>query len=45
MPFEVVSGVDQEMGVLDGVEIFERERTVLGVNAWRPTVTNGDSVA
>jgi len=32
MPFGVVSGVGQGMGVLDGVEIIEGERAVLRVN-------------
>jgi len=30
MPFGVVSGVGQEMGVLDRVKIIEREGAVLG---------------
>jgi len=44
MPFGVVSGVGQGMGVLDGVEIAEWEEAVLGVNVGHPIVTNGDFV-
>jgi len=33
------------MGVLDGMEIVEEERAVLGVNVGYPIVTNGDFVA
>jgi len=32
MPFGVVSGLGRWIGVLDGVEIFERERGNFGVN-------------
>ena len=45
MPFGVVSGVGQGMGVLDGVVIFEEERAVLGVNLGCPIVTIEDFVA
>ena len=41
MPFRVVSGVGQGMGVLDEVVIVEGEGAVLGVNLGRPIVTNG----
>jgi len=34
MPFGVVSGVCQGMGVLHGMEIVEGEEAVLGVNVW-----------
>ena len=44
MPFGVLSGVGQGMGVLDGVVIVEREGAVLGMNVGRPIVTNGDFV-
>jgi len=37
MPFGVLSGVGQGMGVLDGVVIVEREGAVLDVNLGRPT--------
>ena len=40
MPFGMVNGVSQMMGVLDGVVIVEVEWAVLGVNLGRPTVTN-----
>ena len=39
----MVSGVGRQMGVLDGVEIVEREGT-LGVNVEYFIVTNGDFV-
>jgi len=42
MPFTVVSGVDQGMGVLDGMVIVKGEGAVLGVNLGHPT---GDFVA
>jgi len=42
MPFGMVSGVSQMMGVLDGVVIVEGEGAVLRVNLGRPTVTSGD---
>ena len=45
MPFGVVSGVGRGMGVLDGVEIIEGEKEVLGVNVGHPIVTNRDFVA
>jgi len=45
MPFEVVSGVGREMGVLNGVEIVEGKEQFLGVNVGHPLVTNGDFVA
>jgi len=45
MPFWMVSGVGQRMGVLDGVEIIEGKGAVLGVNVGHPIVTNGDFVA
>jgi len=45
MPFGVVSGVGQGIGVLDGVVISEGEGVVLGVNLGHPTVTSGDSDA
>jgi len=35
MPFGVVSGVGEGMGVLDGMVIVEGEGTVLGVNLGR----------
>ena len=41
MPFRVVSGVGQGMGVLDGGDYRLRERAVSGVNMGRPIVTNG----
>ena len=45
MPFGVVSGVGRWIGVLDRVEIVEREGAVLGVNEGHPIVTSGDLVA
>jgi len=45
MPFGVVSGVGQEMGVLDGGGDHRREGKILGVNLRNPIVTNGDFVA
>jgi len=45
MPFGVVSGVRLSMGVLDFVGDPRRGRGSLGVNLWRPIVTNGDFVA
>ena len=44
MPFGVVSGVGQGMGVLDGGRDRLREGTILGVNVGHPIVTNGDFV-
>ena len=41
MPFGVVSGVGQRLGVLDGVVIVEGEGAVLGMNLGHPIVTNG----
>ena len=41
MPFGVMKGVGQGMGVLDGVVIVEGEGAVLGVNLGLPIVTNG----
>ena len=41
----MVSGVGRGMGVLDGMEIVEREEAVLGVNVGNPIVTNGNIVA
>jgi len=38
MPFGMVSGVGQEIGVLDRVVIVEGEGTVLKVSLGRPTV-------
>jgi len=35
----------QGMGVLDGVEIAQGKREMLGVNLGRPIVTNGNFVA
>jgi len=43
MPFGMMSGVGRRMGVLEGGG--DRQRDVLGVNLWRPIVTNGTSVA
>ena len=40
----MVSGVGQEMGILDGVEIVE-DGAVLRVNVGHPIVTNEDFVA
>ena len=40
--------VGRWMGVLDRMEIYEREGTVWGVNVWQqwhPSVTNGEFVA
>ena len=45
MPFGVVSGVGLGMGVLDFGGDRRRGRGSLGVNLWRPIVTNGDFVA
>jgi len=45
MPFGLVSGVGQGMGVLDGGGDRRRGRAVLGVNSGRPVVTKGDFVA
>jgi len=45
MPFVVVSGVSQGMGVLDGVVIIKGEGAVLEENMGHPTVTNRDFVA
>jgi len=45
MPFGVVSGVGQGMGVIDGLVIVEGEGAVFGVNFGRPIVTSGDFVA
>ena len=45
MPFVVLSGVSRGIGVLDGMVIEERERTVLGVNVGSPIVNNGDLYA
>ena len=42
MPFEVVSGVSEGMGVLDGVVIIEGKWAVFGVNLGCPIVTNGE---
>ena len=39
MPFGVVSGVSRGIGVLDRVEIMEREGVVLGANVGHPIVT------
>jgi len=33
------------MGILDGVEIVEWKRAVLGIHVGHPTVINGDLVA
>jgi len=41
MPFGMVSGVGQWMGVLDGGGDRRREMAVLGVNLGHPIVTNG----
>jgi len=41
MPFGVVSGVGRGMVVLDGAEIDQRGRAVLGVKVGRPIVANG----
>ena len=45
MPLGSVSGVGRGMGVLDGVENFEGEGAVFGVNVGHPVVTNGNFVA
>jgi len=45
MPFGMVSGGGQGMGVLDGVVIIKGEGAVLGVNLGHPIVTNGEFVA
>ena len=42
MPFGVVSGVGQWMGILDRVVIVKGEGAVLGVNVGHPTETNRD---
>jgi len=42
MPFGVVSGVRLGMGVLDFGGDRRRERGSLGLNLWRPNITNGD---
>jgi len=42
MPFGMVSGVGQRMGVLDGCGYRRRKGAVLAVNFGRPIVTNGD---
>ena len=41
MPFGMVSGVGQRMGVLDGGGECRRERGSFGVNLGRPIVTDG----
>jgi len=41
IPFGLVSGVGQEMGVLDGGGDRRKGRAILGVNVWHPIVTNG----
>jgi len=45
MPFGVVSGVELGMGVLDFGGDRRRGKGSLGVNLWRPIVTNGNFVA
>ena len=45
MPFGVVSGVGLGMGVLDFGGDRRRGTGSLGVNLWRPIVTNGYFVA
>jgi len=45
MPFGVVSGVGLGMSVLDFGCDRRKGRGSLGVNLWRPIVTNGDFVA
>ena len=46
MPFGMVSGVGRRIGVLDGVEIIEREgRDSFGGKVGHHTVTNGNFVA
>jgi len=45
MPFGVVSGVGLGNGVLDFGGDRRRGRGSLGVNLWRPIVTNGEFVA
>jgi len=41
MPFEVVSGIGRETGVLDGSGDRRREGAALVVNVGHPIVTNG----
>jgi len=45
MPFGMASGIGRRMGILDGGGDRRGEGAVLGVNLWRPIVTNGDFVA
>jgi len=45
MPFGVVIGFRLCIGVLDFDDDRRRGRGSLGVNLWRPIVTNGDFVA
>jgi len=45
MPFGIVSGFSQGMGVLDRGSDVKGEGAVLGVNLCCPIVTNGDFVA
>jgi len=45
MPFGVVSGISQGMGVLDGGDDVEGEWVVLRVNLGCSIITNGDFVA
>jgi len=45
MPLGVVSGVGLGRGVLDFAGDRRRGRGSLGVNLWRPIVTNGEFVA
>ena len=45
MPFGVVSRVGVGMGVLDFGGDRRRGRGSLGVNLWRPIITNGNFVA
>jgi len=45
MPFGMMSGVGQGMGVLDGGGDRQRGRGILGLNLGRPTVANGDFAA
>ena len=40
----MVSEVGREIGVLDGVDIVEREETIFGDNVGHPIITNGDVV-
>jgi len=44
VPFGVVSGVGLGMGVLDFGGDRRRGKGSLGVNLWRPIITNGDFV-